>query len=460
MKSKLYSNIESKKKNIKFHMPGHKSRPFTSTGWEEFDITELNGTDNLNNPKKEIKDIEWRIAKSYGSKSCIISVNGSTALIMAGIMGSSREGDRIGVVRNCHKSVFSAIHYGRLNIVFIEPLIDSVYGYPVGVDLNDLEDTVKRFKLKALVITYPTYYGTCDDLKAIKQICDRYQVLLIVDEAHGAHFKYSSRFPCSSIELQADITIHSTHKTLSSLNQGALLHINSDKIDIEKIRRHLSMLQTSSPSYPIILSVEEAIDYMDEKGEEKLEELAAIYDKVKEDIGNTCFNNIHDKIEHDIKIIDKSKIWLAPGGIGDILTRDYNIDVEFDDGKSFLCMMGAGTEKEDADRLIFALKEISDKGFCKKGQKIDSKMKFPKCGKKVMDAWQAEDMKIRTINIQKAEGKTSSSYLVPYPPGVPIVCPGEIITSEMIEYINSLSENSVEGMSADNMVYIIDEEPI
>jgi lysine decarboxylase len=206
--------------------------------------------------------------------------------------------------------------------------------------------------------------------------------------------------------------------------------------------------------------VEEAIDYMDEKGEEKLEELAAIYDKVKEDIGNTCFNNIHDKIEHDIKIIDKSKIWLAPGGIGDILTRDYNIDVEFDDGKSFLCMMGAGTEKEDADRLIFALKEISDKGFCKKGQKIDSKMKFPKCGKKVMDAWQAEDMKIRTINIQKAEGKTSSSYLVPYPPGVPIVCPGEIITSEMIEYINSLSENSVEGMSADNMVYIIDEEPI
>ncbi|SHE41159.1 aminotransferase class I/II-fold pyridoxal phosphate-dependent enzyme [Alkalibacter saccharofermentans] len=458
MKSRLYLNIESKRKNANFHMPGHKSRDFTKLGWEYFDTTELEGTDNLNNPQKEIREIERQISKSYASKECIISVNGSTSLIMAGIMGSCREGDCVAVARNSHKSVFSAIYYGRLKTLFIDPVLDPIYGYPVGIDLKHLEAELRKTRVRALVMTYPTYYGTCDDLNAVKHICDSHDVLLIVDEAHGAHFKHSMEFPPSSIDIGADITIHSTHKILSSLNQGAVLHVKSDRVDMENIRRHMAMLQTSSPSYPIILSVEEAVKFMNENGEKKLEKIQGFYERVKKALEGTKFTLIHDKISREILQVDKAKIWLAPGGVGKILAEDYNIDIELDDGKTALCMMGVGTVIEDVDRLITALKDISEKGLFKDSLEDSKRALFPKAGNKVMEAWEIDRMKKRMVSIKKAAGKVSASYLVPYPPGVPVVCPGEMVSDAAADYLYSMKEGSVDGMIEDKMIYILDEE--
>ncbi|MBF7096102.1 aminotransferase class I/II-fold pyridoxal phosphate-dependent enzyme [Alkalibacter mobilis] len=461
MKNQLMKNIEEKENYVKFHMPGHKGKSFSRLGWERYDTTEIWGTDNLNDPRSEILVLEEDIAKTYGVEKSLITINGSTCGIMASIMGAFDPGDKILIPRNAHKSVYSALYYGRLNPEYFDPSFDGIFGFPIGLNLDKLDERLGCIKdIKGMVVTYPTYYGTCDDLTRLSDICQKHDVILIVDEAHGAHLKFSGSYPISAVDVLSDIVVHSTHKTLPSLNQGAVVHINSRRVSEKRIRKHLSMLQTSSPSYPIILSVASSINWMKMHGKEKLNQIQMMYDELRSSLKSSPFEMIRDHIEPEVFGWDKSKIWLSTGGLknlGSLLTKNHHIEVEFDDARSILAMAGMGTEMEDGKRLLEALKSIADENcnIFTRPKCIPESVSYPPYGKKAMELWEVE--KRNKIRIVEAAGKISADFITPYPPGIPLVCPGEIITDEAVEFIRSLRQDQIMGMDSQGRVDICEE---
>ncbi|NTW71025.1 MAG: aminotransferase class I/II-fold pyridoxal phosphate-dependent enzyme [Eubacteriaceae bacterium] len=472
MDKKIFNAVFQEKKNIKFHMPGHKGRNFSGAGWENFDTTELQGTDNLREPKGVIHEVLHDIAQIYHADRSLISVNGATAGIMAGIMGTISPGEKLIVPRNSHTSVHNALYYGRISPVFIEPVYDKL-GYPVSIDPLDIEKAFRENEnVKGIMITNPTYYGTCCDIHHIKELCRRYRAALIIDEAHGAHLEFNSSYPVSGLEAGGDVVIQSTHKILSSLNQGALVHIKNDLTHGSRITAHLNRLQTSSPSYPIMISVESSVKWMYEHGKMLLDDLSRYYDRVEEELKFTGINMMADRLKDmdTVQDFDKSKLWLDVGclqkaGIdaGRELLETYHIQVEIYDGRTVLAMMGAGTKSEDVEALITALKALDLKAK-RQGNMPMSKnkttVKFPGIPGKIMEPWEADSLAKSKCKLEASLGKVSGGYIIPYPPGVPVLIPGELICRDVIEHIKSLAPGSVIGLDEMDRIEIIGGEAI
>lgn len=460
MDMKLYQNILNKRGHTKFHMPGHKGRKLSEHQWEYLDTTELAGTDNLNDPKAEIRNLEREISTVYGAKESMIVVNGATCCIMASMLGAFEPGDEIVIPRNVHKSVYSALYYGRFSPIYVHPDFQKVPGYPSGVCVKDLEAAINANpRVKGMVITYPTYYGTCDDIWAIVKLCKERNVVLIVDEAHGAHFHFSNKLPVSALDAGADVVIHSTHKTLSSLNQGALLHINSPKIDSGRVRRHLAMLQTSSPSYPILLSVAHAVSSMEEHGPSILEFLGEMNQMVRKRLRNGPFPMVRDIWAETGSGWDPTKIWFATGGmdhLSNILSERFHIDVEWEDGRTCLAMSGVGSVKEDFDQLVEALQRLGAENPGQGELSSNPTLGFPRPGRKVLELHESRETE--NVPLEQSIGRISADFLTPYPPGIPIVCPGEVIGEEMVEYIRRTSSGSTLGLGQDGRILVCKEE--
>lgn len=460
MHTDLHQNILNKRQHTKFHMPGHKGRMLGEIPWVSLDTTELDGTDNLNEPKKEIKSLEGDISGIYGSKKSMICVNGATCSIMASMLGTFDAGDEIIVPRNVHKSVYSALYYGRFSPVYVFPDFENAPGYPLGVNVNKLQNALDDHpKAKGLVITYPTYYGACDDISAIVKLCRERSVILIVDEAHGAHFHFGKTLPISALDAGADIVIHSTHKTLSSLNQGSLLHINSDRVDEIRIRRHMSMLQTSSPSYPILLSVADSVRWMEENGTQITQFLDEMYRMVRDKAQSGPFPMARDLWEIDAAGWDPTKLWFSTGGmdgLSAILSERFCIDVEWEDGKTCLAMSGVGSMEEDFVLLVEALDVLSAQAPKIAQASANEKLLFPKPGKKVYELF--ENKESETIQLEEAAGRVAAVFLTPYPPGIPVVCPGEVIREEAVEYIRKMGQKSTLGLDRDGRIQVCKEE--
>lgn len=460
MDMKLQKNIVAKQNHIKFHMPGHKGRMLPAFPWEAMDTTELDGTDNLNDPTMEIQSLERDIARIYGSSESMISVNGSTSCIMASLLGMFEPGDKIIVPRNVHKSVYSGLFYGRLSPVYVQPYFGGTGSYPVGVRLKDFEAVINAHPdAKGAVITYPTYYGTCDDIEGIVKICRERGVLLVVDEAHGAHFHFADFLPVSALDAGADIVIHSTHKTLSSLNPGALLHVNDPGIDSGRIRRHLSMLQTSSPSYPVILSVALAVKWMEEHGLARLSFLSKMYELVRSELRESPFPFVRDLKDLSATDWDPTKLWFSSGGIhglSKILSQRFQIDVEWEDGETCLAMSGVGSIQDDFEQLMKALKCLSTEHQEENKGAILKRMPFPEPGEKILEIY--DRMETQTVLLEEAEGRVAADFLTPYPPGIPVICPGEIITREAMDYIQNAGTMSTLGLDAKGRVQVCKEE--
>lgn len=230
-----------------FHMPGHKQgRALSIDDIMKIDITEVDGVDNLHNAKEVILESQRLTAKLFGAKETFYLVNGSSCGIIASILTVCSPNDKILVARNCHKSVYSGIIFAGGNPVYIMPEIIDDYNIAGGINVDKLKNIMNN-SIKAVLITSPTYEGFCSDIKTIADIVHSYNSILIVDEAHGAHFKFNDYFPNTALEQGADIVIQSVHKTLPSLTQTALLHIQGNRVDIYKLKQMLSMVQTSSP---------------------------------------------------------------------------------------------------------------------------------------------------------------------------------------------------------------------
>lgn len=487
---------------IPFHMPGHKmGKGFPDEfikNLAKFDITELPNTDNLHFPEGVIKEAQILAAKAFEAEKTFFLVNGSSCGIHASIMSVCRPGDRILVTRDCHRSVIGGMMLAGADPVYINTEFDNFFGIPTILDPEKLEKALEDDPdVAAVLVTRPNYYGICSDIRQIAEITHSYGKILIVDEAHGAHLKFNKTLPPSAVQAGADICIQSAHKTLPALTQGAYLHVKSSMVDIERLEFNLRLLQTTSPSYIIMASLDIAREIMECFGEQLLEEviknsewlrhsannLGSFVPLAENHIGhgnkvrnnNVCGmkNRVKENEEKIIgkKFLDKTRLVLnsrnlemAGYTVSHILRKKFRIQVEMADIFNIVCISTISDRREDFETLYRALSELPSvlKGLKDFKNFIDFKnfedfkgLPIPKQGIRLCDIGKTRG---RTAVLKDSIGKASRDFIVPYPPGVPVICPGEIITEEVVEYIYNVIEwgGTVNGVDKNFFVDIIE----
>ncbi len=450
---KNYTN----KNTTPFHMPGHKRNTqlaqYLQTFGAEYDFTEIYSMDDLHAPEGIIKECQQNAEKLWNSKHSYFLVNGSTCGILAGIRACTKNCDNVLVARNCHKSVYNAIELCNLSPKYIVPnLLEDLPIYsslnPQSV-YNELSKSfAKGEKISLVVLTSPTYEGVISDVEKIVDIAHSFNVPVLVDEAHGSHLDLSKHFTDGAVKAGADVVIQSLHKTLPSLTQTAILHLNSKIITANQIQRQLSVFQTSSPSYLLMSSIDSCINLIKNN--------PTFFDSWNENL-NTFKKEISSlkklsvlgyTTENNYFLFDKSKIVISTANtdinattLMHILRTRFNIELEMCSGDYAIAMTSIADSKDDFKKLAYALNEI-DSMVSKSSRKSYSLVvsELPKAKATILDALNTDSVE---IDIDKSIGKTSAEYVWIYPPGIPIITPGEVITEEAVNIIKSADENSL-----------------
>lgn len=483
----------SKENIVPMHMPGAKRNSELIGRYMDdmpapydIDITEIDGFDNMHNADGMIKKAFEKTAVLYGADESLFLVNGSTAGNMAAICGVTDKGDSIIVARNCHISVYNAIILNELDANYVYPQYDDEYGYYKGISLREIKDTVEKNEsmgkdIKAVVITSPTYEGNVSDIKNIAAYLHEHNIPLIVDEAHGAHFKFSCEFPQTAVEQGADIVINSVHKTLPSLTQTAVLHINYGYVNVSKVKRYWNIYQSTSPSYILMGSIDRCMSIIEKDGEYLFENYISKLKILRNKLGQ--LKNIKLIDSDDIsKIVigcDNAKI------LYDILLNEYGIQLEMSSLKYAIAMTSIFDSAEYYDRFYNALCEIdrrynanninnsanNNQNYVERYNIFNNTSSIKKADIKVNIA----DFKNEALmSIAKAlnegdkngydkimmndsslYGRISAKMVYVYPPGIPILCPGEIISENVVNIISKAIDNGLEvvGLELDGLEY-------
>ncbi len=463
-----------------FHMPGHKRRRAPVEGLPVvYDVTELPGTDDLRHPVGMLKRAMDRTAELYGADKTWYLVNGSTCGNLAGIYAmTSFEGEII-CARNCHRSIFNIIQLRHLKVHWLIPEYDPYYGIFASVSPRELASMLERFpKSEAVILTSPGYEGVVSDIQAIASVCHQYGAALFVDEAHGAHFGLPaahgpSAFPMSAIQLGADLCVQSPHKTLQSLTQSAWLHWRKGRVDEKKIEEALSIFETSSPSWPLLLSLDGCTAVLKARGDGLLagwaNSLRLFYTKARSLhafsflFSDVCGNRTEKIPAHPDEGVDKffdvdpGKILICCRDKGfnghmlrDILRNRFGLETEMSSRQCCLAMTSPYDEDEALDRLYAALFELDRElrpgrdGFIFhwNSQDIFSGDCLGICSMPIAEAIEKD---FEECPFSACPGRISAEYVYAYPPGIPILAPGELVTQKLIEEIIALSSES-EGL--------------
>lgn len=470
-----------------FHMPGHKRNLDMSGGAAVYgiDITEIEGFDDLHHAEGILKDAQRRAARVWHAGETHFLVNGSTVGILSAIAGVTDKGDSILVARNCHKSVYHAIYMNELVPVYLYPGFDEELQLNTEISVQDVRRALKRYpQIRAVVIVSPTYDGVVSDVAAIAEAAHEMGVPLIVDEAHGAHFGFHPYFPENSNRKGADIVIHSVHKTLPALTQTALLHMNGGLVDRERVRRYLHMLQSSSPSYVLMASIEACVDLLECKGEEMFSSYVKLLEKTRKCLAELKHIRLAEPISGDGGGYDRSKIVLSAAGTdmtgqelyAELLDR-YHLQLEMRAGTYVLAMTSAGDTEDGMRRLVEAVREIdaeipgallpggSDAENLSAGGRLPAaemvytcarvmRMRDDAIAKKRVDNGGEEA--VRYVPWEESEGYISTEYAYLYPPGIPLLVPGERITREVTERLLWYRNRgfSVEGLMKEGHIEV------
>lgn len=483
----------SKENIVPMHMPGAKRNSELIGRYMDdmpapydIDITEIDGFDNMHNADGMIKKAFEKTAALYGADESLFLVNGSTAGNMAAICGVTDKGDSIIVARNCHISVYNAIILNELDANYVYPQYDDEYGYYKGISLREIKDTVEKNEsmgkdIKAVVITSPTYEGNVSDIKNIAAYLHEHNIPLIVDEAHGAHFKFSCEFPQTAVEQGADIVINSVHKTLPSLTQTAVMHINYGYVNVSKVKRYWNIYQSTSPSYILMGSIDRCMSIIEKDGEYLFENYISKLKILRNKLGQL----------KNIKLIDSddiSKIVIGCDNakkLYDILLNEYGIQLEMSSLKYAIAMTSIFDSAEYYDRFYNALCEIdrrynanninnsanNNQNYAERYNIFNNTSSIKKADIKVNIA----DFKNEALmSIAKAlnegdkngydkimmndsslYGRISAKMVYVYPPGIPILCPGEIISENVVNIISKAIDNGLEvvGLELDGLEY-------
>lgn len=434
-----------------FHMPGHKRNPLFDISLDPaLDVTETDGTDNLHNAKGILEEGMKRAASLYGSADTFYLVNGSTCGILAGISALSARGDKILMARNCHISVYNAVRLNGLEPVYLmPPKSDADINGSITPDAVE-KALAENPGIRLAAITSPTYEGVVSDIKSIAEILHRQGVPLLVDEAHGAHFGFSSGFPESSVRRGADIVIHSVHKTLPCPTQTALIHVNGALADKERVKQQLAVYETSSPSYVFMAAIDSCVELLKEKKEMLFSaykaRLGAFYEKAAELKNLKIIKSSPLFFDFDIgKIVISTKNTGITGlMLKNILLSEYKLQLEMAYGTYALAMTSIADTDEGFDRLISALIETDGAVKPAGTGSITAAHPGPDI---VLRPHEAESSPCRFIPYEDCAGHISGEYVYAYPPGIPALVPGEKITKPLKDYMDSLLRQGTELVS-------------
>jgi lysine decarboxylase len=441
---------------IPFHVPGHKKgqgmdnkfKNFIGTNVLSIDVTVFKQVDSLHKPTGPIKLAQELSADAHNADSTFFCIHGTSGAIQAMIMSVVNQGDKIIVPRNVHKSITAGIILSGATPVYMHPEIHEA----VGVALNVSPETVRATlednpDAKAVLIINPTYYGVSTDIAKIADIVHEYEIPLIVDEAHGPHLHFNNRLPICAMDAGADMCAQSTHKIVGSMTQASLLHVRKGLVDVNRVKTVMSLLQTTSPSYILLASLDVARRQMAIEGKELLDNTIELANYAREKINNIkgyyCFGK--EVIgKPGAYSFDPTKITITCKDLGisgneleRILAEKYFIQPEMSDLYNVLCVFSLGDTKENVDTLINALEEISHGESCNSGKKINI-VEMPTIPQSVLTPRDAFNSRTVSIPLKDSLGQISAEFLMAYPPGIPILCPGEIITKDIVDYVEEL----------------------
>jgi len=417
-------------------MPGHKrNTEFLKfdTDPVNIDVTEVHGTDNLQNPSGIIRDTEERAAKIYSSDKSYILANGSTGGIISAILSAVPPGGRLIMGRNCHMSAFSAVTLGGISPTYVYPQISEhkIVGPILAGDVKTALEANPA--ASAVFITSPTFEGIVSDIKTIAKIAHDHNALLIVDEAHGAHLKFHQAFPASALSLGADIVIQSLHKTLPSLTQTAVMHTKGNRCNHKLIRQFLNMVNSSSPSYVLLSSIGLCLEFL-ENSRDKFDEYVDILKNTRRAL--TALNNfllIDENYMSNISYDISKLVLLTKNGIRleEDLRKNHNLAVETCADNFIIAMTSVADTKAGFDRFTQALSQL-DKFYEKADKKLSPPYPKPIILMSIREALYKPSEKLQ---LDMAVGRIAAENIAPYPPGIPICLPGELISSEVLDFL-------------------------
>lgn len=442
----LYDKLKKYSKSgvYPFHMPGHKRNTALSDGTMpyEIDLTEIDGFDNLHNAEGCILEVQNLAERLYNVKKAFLLVNGATGGILSAVRAMTNRGDKVLVARNSHKSVYNALEICGLEPEYIVPAVDDEFGINCSITPLQVEKAiVENPNTKLLIITSPTYEGVMSDIKEICRIAHLHKVMVLVDEAHGAHFPFSKSFPSEAVASGADAAVASLHKTLPSLTQTALLLTSNESL-INSLAENLAIFETSSPSYIFMSAIEKCLEFCENASafDEYIKRLNSFNEKCKslKKIKVLCYGNDEVK-NHRFFDFDISKITVSVRGLdingtqlAEILRNDFKIEPEMVCSDYVLLISTVCDTDEGFARLINALQIIDSKCSVKELNACRYSITMPKIAVKPCEC-SGKDGEFCLL--EHSINKISLEYVWAYPPGIPIIAKGEIITQDIANII-------------------------
>ncbi|MBQ9135862.1 MAG: aminotransferase class I/II-fold pyridoxal phosphate-dependent enzyme [Lachnospiraceae bacterium] len=422
-----------------YHMPGHKRHLYGNVLAQTacWDITEIDGFDNLHAPEGILKSVQEKAAAIYGAKESFFLVNGSTAGILSAVSATVEQGGKILITRGCHKAVYHAAYLRNLEIKYLYPGQHEEFGCNLAVTALQVEQALKEDSdIQAVCIVSPTYEGLVADVEEIAKVVHKRGIPLIVDEAHGAHLGFHPAWPESSVRRGADIVIQSLHKTLPAPTQTAILHVNGSLIDRRELKKFLSIYQSSSPSYLFMAAMEEAVEIASNRATELFGSFLANWTEMCDKLQNCRYIHFLKEPGMDIgKLVIRDKSHTFSGQqLYDILLEKYHLQMEMAAGGYVLAMFTIGDTKEGYERLTEALLQIDAEcgGEQISGQTNEKMKTLPQVKYKLCESWRKDT---KEILLKEAAGYVAGEFVNLYPPGVPLIVPGEIFTEELCVYL-------------------------
>lgn len=439
-----------KKRVVPFDVPGHKrgrGNPELAELLGEqcvrMDVNSMKPLDNLSHPVSVIREAEELAAEAFGAAHAFLMVGGTTSAVQAMVLATVKRGDKIILPRNVHRSVMGAMVLCGAVPVYVDPACDERLGIPLGMRVMDVEDAIRTNPdAKAVLVNNPTYYGICSDLRAIVRAAHAHGMLCLVDEAHGTHFYFGADMPVSAMAAGADIAAVSMHKSGGSLTQSSML-LTGSGVSAGYVRQIINLTQTTSGSYLLMASLDISRRNLALRGRQAFAEVVRLAGYAREEINNIdgYYAYSRELINHDsVFDFDVTKLAVNTLDIGlagievyDLLRDEYEIQVEFGDLGNLLAYLSIGDRLREVERLVSALAEIKRRfGRADRNGLMQQEYIEPRVVVSPQEAFYAEK---ESLPIARTKGRVCSEFVMCYPPGIPILAPGERITEEILDYI-------------------------
>jgi arginine/lysine/ornithine decarboxylase len=447
----VYEALERLRKQrvVPFDVPGHKRgrgnpelRELLGERCVSLDVNSMKPLDNLCHPMSVIKEAEELAAEAFGADHAFFMVGGTTSSVQSMVMSACRAGEKIILPRNVHKSVINALILNGAVPVYVDPKVDEKLGISLGMELDDLRQAIlDNPDAVCVLVNNPTYYGICSDLRGIVKLAHEHDMLVLVDEAHGTHLYFGKNLPVNAMEAGADMASVSMHKSGGSLTQSSLLLVNKT-VNWEYVSQIINLTQTTSASYLLLSSLDISRRNLALRGEESFAKVVEMAEYAREEIneigGYYAYgrelvngNSVYDFDVTKLSVYTRD-IGLAGIEVYDLLRDEYDIQIEFGDITNVLAYISIGDRIQDIERLVGALADIKRLYSKDPSHMLKSEYISPKVCVSPQKAFYSDK---ESLPIRDTAGRICSEFVMCYPPGIPILAPGELITDQIIEYI-------------------------